>query len=98
MSNKLYVGNISYHVDEGSLEKEFANFGSVKSVKIITEYETGRSKGFGFVEMETSDEAQEAIKNLDGKEFGGRSMRVNVARERTDNRSGGGGGGSRRRW
>ena len=84
MDNKLYVGNISFQTDEGSLEQTFAAFGSVKSAKIITDRDTGRSKGFGFIEMETPEEAQECIENLDGKEVGGRALRVNVARENTN--------------
>lgn len=92
MSNKLYVGNLSYQMDEGALEKEFASFGSVKSVKIITDFDTGRSKGFGFVEMETADEAQNCIENLNGKELVGRSIKVNIAKDRNDSSR------SRRRW
>ena len=92
MNNKLYVGNISYQTDESSLEQAFAEFGSVKSARVITDRETGRSRGFGFVEMETEEDAQSAIQNLDGKEVDGRTIRVNVAREKT-----GGGGGHRSR-
>ena len=92
MSNKLYVGNISFQLDENSLEQAFGEFGSVKSVKIISDRETGRSKGFGFVEMDSPDEAQTCIENLDGKEVEGRPLRVNVARERTDNNNSRGGG------
>lgn len=87
MSNKLYVGNISFQADEDALNQEFAQFGEVKSVKIITDRETGRSKGFGFVEMGTAEEAQAAIDSLDGKEVVGRPLRVNIAKERE--RSGG---------
>ena len=92
MSNKLYVGNISFQVDETALEQAFSAFGKVSSVKIITDFETGRSKGFAFVEMETADEAQECIQNLNEKELLGRNIRVNVAKERTSK-----GGGSNRR-
>ena len=95
MENKLYVGNISFQMDEQQLEESFAAFGNVKSVKIITDRETGRSKGFGFVEMETGDQAQECISNLDGKDLGGRNIRVNVARERTDRNDG---RNKKRRW
>ena len=84
MENKLYVGNISFQLEEQQLEDAFAAFGSVKSVRIITDRETGRSKGFGFVEMETEDQAQECISNLDGKDLSGRNIRVNIAREKTD--------------
>ena len=87
VNNKLYVGNISYQTDENSLEQAFGQFGSVKSVRVITDRETGRSRGFGFVEMETEEEAQTAIENLDGKEVDGRAVRVNIARERSSGRS-----------
>ncbi|MGB0453145.1 MAG: RNA recognition motif domain-containing protein [Bacteriovoracaceae bacterium] len=96
MKNKLYVGNISFQMDESGLEQSFAEFGQVQSVKIITDFETGRSKGFGFVEMGNEDEAQACIENLDGKEVGGRTIRVSVAKERND-RGGGGGGRFNRR-
>lgn len=91
MSNKLYVGNISFQLDENGLEQAFGEFGSVKSVKIISDRDSGRSKGFGFIEMDSSDEAQTCIENLDGKELEGRPLRVNVAKERTesDNSRGG---------
>ena len=82
MTNRLFVGNISYQTLESELETEFANFGVVKSVKIITDRESGRSKGFGFVEMESEDDAKAAIENLDGKNLGGRPLRVSEARER----------------
>ena len=96
MENKLYVGNIPFQLEERQLEDTFAVYGSVKSVKIITDRETGRSKGFGFVEMETEDQAQECVSNLDGKDLNGRNIRVNIARERTDR--GGGDRNRRRRW
>ena len=94
MENKLYVGNISFQLDEQQLEEAFAAYGSVKSVKIITDRDTGRSKGFGFVEMETGDQAQECVSNLDGKDLSGRNIRVNIARERTDRND----GQRKRRW
>ena len=84
MSNKLYVGNIAWGLDEAGLEGIFSDFGGVQSVKIIKDRDTGRSKGFGFVEMSSGDEAQTAIQNLDGKEFEGRQLRVNVAKEREE--------------
>ena len=87
MNKKLYVGNLPYKTDEGDLKGQFSEFGSVKSVKIITDRDTGRSKGFGFVEMETEEEAQNCVENLNDKEFQGRSIRVNIARERSENRS-----------
>lgn len=82
MTNRLFVGNISYQTQESDLQTEFANYGVVKSVKIITDRESGRSKGFGFIEMESSTEAQAAIENLDGKSVDGRPIRVSEARER----------------
>ncbi len=102
MSNKLYVGNISFQTKEENLEELFGEFGKVNSVKIITDRETGRSRGFGFVEMETSEEAEEVISNLNGKEVDGRTLKINVAQDK--NAGGGGGGGGRdrnnsnRRW
>ena len=98
MENKLYVGNISFQMDEQQLEDTFAAFGNVKSVKIITDRETARSKGFGFVEMETADQAQDCISNLDGKDLGGRNIRVNVARERNDRNDRNDGRNKKRRW
>ena len=84
MNNKLYVGNISFRTDENSLEQVFAAHGDVRSVKIITNRDDGRSRGFGFVEMETDDAAQDCIKNLDGKEIEGRALRVSLARGRSE--------------
>ncbi len=78
----IYVGNAPYTLTERDMEALFAEFGEVSSAKIITDRETGRSKGFGFVEMPTQVEAEEAIKNLDGKEIGGRNIKVNEARPR----------------
>lgn len=97
MSNKLYVSNLPYQIAEEELKGEFADHGTVRSVKIITDYDTGRSKGFGFVEMETAEEAQDCIDNLNGKKIVGREMRVSIARERTNNRPNGGNGGANRR-
>tara|TARA_Y100001970_G_scaffold266394_1_gene355029 strand:+ start:46449 stop:46694 length:246 start_codon:yes stop_codon:yes gene_type:complete len=78
----LYVGNIPWSTSEEDLESHFAQFGNVSAVRIITEGRTGRSKGFGFVEMESDDEAKAAIEALDGKDFGGRDLRVNEAKPR----------------
>ncbi len=80
MSNKIYVGNLSFNTAEENLSSAFGQFGSVTSCKIITDRDTGRSKGFGFVEMSSSDEAQDAIANLDGKDLDGRNIRVNEAK------------------
>ncbi len=82
----IYVGNISYNVVDEDLRQVFEQFGEVESVKIITDRQTGRSKGFGFVEMPSDDEAQAAIDELDGKEFQDRNLRVNVARPRRERR------------
>lgn len=95
----IYVGNLSYQVTEADLNAVFAEYGSVKRVQLPTDRETGRIRGFGFVEMTTEAEEQAAIDALDGAEWMGREMRVNKARPRENNRSnafGGGGGGGRR--
>ena len=106
MSTKLYVGNLSFNTSSQELETMFAEAGTVQSANIVEDRETGRSRGFGFVEMSTKEEAQAAITALDGKEFDGRSLKVNEAKPR-ENRSagggggggyGGGGGGGRGRW
>ncbi|NDE34256.1 MAG: RNA-binding protein, partial [Gammaproteobacteria bacterium] len=80
MAMKLYVGNLSYNVNNSELEQMFTPFGTVQSASIITDRETGRSKGFGFVEMGSDQEAQAAINDLHGKDVGGRSLTVNEAR------------------
>lgn len=82
MNSKLYVGNLSYQMAENQLEELFTPCGTVKSAKIITDRDSGRSKGFGFVEMSDITEAEEAIKSLDGSEFDGRSIRVSAAQEK----------------
>ncbi len=92
MGDKLYVGNLSYDADDRTIEEWFAAHGTVRSAQVIMDRETGRSKGFGFVEMSSHEEAQEAIANLDGKELGGRNIKVNEAKPRENNRGGGGGG------
>jgi hypothetical protein len=95
MGNKLYVGNLPYSVRDGDLEQSFGQFGSVTSAKVMMERDTGRSKGFGFVEMASDAEAQAAISGMNGQPLGGRSLVVNEARpmEPRPPRSGGGGGG-----
>jgi len=93
MGNKLYVGNLPYSVRDGDLEQAFGQFGAVTSAKVMMERETGRSKGFGFVEMGSDAEAQAAIQGMNGQPLGGRSVVVNEARpmEPRPPRSGGGG-------
>jgi len=95
MATKLYVGNLPYSAKEESLKDHFSSAGSVASVKIIIDRETGRSKGFGFVEMESDDGAQTAVSQLDGQEFEGRSLRVSEAKPQPEReyRGGGFGGG-----
>jgi RNA recognition motif-containing protein len=92
MGKKLYVGNLSFNSSEQDLEDVFAEFGTVESVNIIEDRDTGRSRGFGFVEMSSDQEATNAIAELDGKEVDGRNLKVNEAKPR-ENRGGGGGGG-----
>lgn len=89
MGKKLYVGNLSYDVDSSALQELFTAHGAVQSAEVIADRETGRSKGFGFVEMSTDEEAQAAIAALNGKEFSGRALNVNEAKPR-EPRSGGG--------
>ena len=95
MNNKLYVGQLSFAVDSNALGEFFASVGDVLSAKVITDRDTGRSKGFGFVEMATDQDAQNAIEQLHGKELNGRSINVSIAKPQEDRprRSGGGGGG-----
>lgn len=99
MGRKLYVGNLNYKTDSSELQELFSQFGNVESAEIIADRETGRSKGFGFVEMSTEDEAAAAIAGMNGKEIGGRALTVNEAKPK-ENRGGGGfgggGGGGRR--
>lgn len=83
MSTNIYVGNLSFNTDSNELENLFAEYGAVDRAQVITDRETGRSRGFGFVEMANDDEAQNAIESLNGKEIDGRELRVNVAKERS---------------
>ena len=92
MGKKLYVGNMSYDVDSTQLQEMFAPHGTVESAQIISDRDTGRSKGFGFVEMGSESEAQAAIAAMNGQEHGGRALTVNEAKPK-ENRTGGGGGG-----
>ena len=91
MAKKLYVGNLSYETTDSALEQMFAAYGTVRSAQVIMDRDTGRSKGFGFVEMSSDAEAQAAIAGLSGKEVGGRNLTVNEAKPKED-RGGGGGG------
>jgi RNA recognition motif-containing protein len=107
VSKKLYVGNLPYGVSSSDLERVFGEYGTVESAQVITDRETGRSKGFGFVEMRNEQEAQEASQALNGQDFNGRPLTVNEAKPRED-RSGGqrsfagsrdrGGFGGSKRW
>jgi len=92
----MYVSNLSFHTTDEDLRKLFSQYGTVSSAKVITDRETGRSRGFGFVEMESSKEANEAMKNLDNKEIEGRPISVTVARERENKGSSNSGG--RKKW
>lgn len=92
MGNKLYVGNLAYSVRDESLQQAFSQFGTVTSAKVMMDRETGRSKGFGFVEMGSDAEAQAAINGMNGQSLEGRAVVVNEARPREDRPGGGGGG------
>lgn len=91
MSMKLYVGNLSFQTSDEELQQLFAQAGTVESASIVEDRDTGRSRGFGFVEMSTKEEGEAAIAQFNGKEINGRSLTVNEARPR-ENRGGGGGG------
>src|SRR5438445_6773421 len=93
MGKKLYVGNLSYQVDSSELEQLFGQHGQVTSAQVINDRDTGRSKGFGFVEMSSDDEATAAIAALNGQQHDGRTLTVNEARPKEDRGGGGGGGG-----
>ena len=93
----MYVSNLSFHTTDEDLRKLFTEYGTVTSAKVITDRETGRSRGFGFVEMESDQEANTAMKNLNNKEVEGRTMSVTVAREKQDKKSNNFGG-NKRRW
>jgi cold-inducible RNA-binding protein len=94
MSMKLYVGNLSFETSKDDLQTMFAKAGTVQSVSLIEDRETGRSRGFGFVEMSTTEEGHKAIQQFNGQEVGGRALNVNEAKPRED-RGGGGGRGQR---
>ena len=84
MSAKIYVGNLSFNATEDALKSQFETYGTVQSCKIITDRETGRSKGFGFVEMDTAESTQKAIEAMNGTELDGRPLKVNLAQPKTD--------------
>ena len=94
MEKKLYVGNLPYSATDASLNELFSRYGEVLSAKVITDADSGRSKGFAFVEMSNTDDAQKAIEQLDNTELEGRNIKVNEAKPKTDSRS----GGNNRRW
>ncbi len=94
LGNKLYVGNLPFSVTEDELRDVFARHGEVQSVNVIMDRETGRPRGFGFIEMSDSSAAADAMRALDGSDLGGRNLKVNEANER----QGGGGGGRRERY
>src|SRR3954451_18802874 len=96
MGNKLYVGNLPYSVRDGDLEQAFGQFGAVTSAKVMMDRDTGRSKGFGFVEMGSDAEAQSAINGMNGQALDGRALVVNEARPREERPGGFGGGGGGR--
>jgi RNA recognition motif-containing protein len=93
MGKKLYIGNLPFSATEDELTKSFAEFGTVASVKIITDRDTGRSKGFAFVEMGTDEEANEAMNKLNGQDLDGRALNISEARPQAPRESRGGGGG-----
>jgi RNA recognition motif-containing protein len=96
MSSKLYVGNLSYSVRDDDLQQQFSAYGDVQSAKVMMDRDTGRSKGFGFVEMGSADQAEAAISGMNGQNVGGRDMVVNIARPMEPRTGGGGFGGGRR--
>jgi RNA recognition motif-containing protein len=96
MGAKLYVGSLAYSIDDTKLKDLFAPVGTVVSAQVIMDRDTNQSKGFGFVEMSSDEEAQAAIKELNGKEIDGRTIMVNEARPKEDRSGGGGGGGYNR--
>jgi RNA recognition motif-containing protein len=99
MSIKIYVGNLSFDSSEADLKGLFATYGEVESAKVIVDQFTNRSRGFGFIEMSNREEGLKAIQGLDSKDLGGRPLKVNEAKPKTDSRGGGGGrGGGGSRW
>jgi RNA recognition motif-containing protein len=98
MGRRLYVGNLSYETTELELRELFGKFGTVAEAKVVTERETGRPRGFAFVEMSTEQEAKAAVEQLSGRELGGRAINVNEAQERSGGGGGRSSGGGRGRW
>lgn len=96
MAKKLYVGNLPYSIDDQALQNKFSEFGSVSSARVITDRETGRSKGFGFVEMDSDDAAMSAIEKMNGQQLDGRAINVSEARPQEPRSGGGGRGGGGR--
>ena len=98
MSNKLFIGGLSWNTGDNELRDAFERFGNVEDAKVITDRDTGRSRGFGFVTFGSREEAQAAMQQMDGSDLDGRNIKVNEAQERQprNDRSGGGGGGSNR--
>ena len=97
MGNKLYVGGLSWNTDNDGLRQAFERFGDVEDVRVVTDRETGRSRGFGFVTFNSSQAAQAAISEMDGTELDGRNIKVNEAEDKPRGGGGGGGGGDRHR-
>lgn len=95
MGNRLYVGNLAFSTTDEALRDAFAEFGEIVEVKLMIERETGRSRGFAFVEMATAEAAKAAIEQMNGANLDGRSLRVNEAEDRPERGRGGGGGGGR---
>ena len=98
MGRKLYVGNLPYSATESALSEKFSECGTVESVKVITDRDTGHSKGFGFIEMGSDSEAEAAIAKFNGVDYEGRAMRVNEAKPQKSGGHGGRGGGGGGRW
>jgi RNA recognition motif-containing protein len=95
MSNKLFVGNLSFNATENTLNDAFGAFGTVTETNLMMDRETGRPRGFGFITMSSAEEAQKAIEGMNGKDMDGRALTVNVAKPREERAPGGGGGGRR---
>ena len=98
MSNKLFVGSLSWNTDDHGLRAAFEPFGDITDAKVITDRETGRSRGFGFVTFADPGSAKKALEGMNGAELDGRTLNVDVAQERSRGGGGGGGGGGRNRW